>query len=383
MRYRRHYIQYNDLVFDEIDMVDEDSYSAAFKSFESSYGFAHGSYMPQKKKGGLLRSGSVSMTLVFRMRKLPCEDRPYYIRFAKGQLTTQGKLWAVQDNTLIWANAYLTSYRESANSSTDELEIDVSFTLPEGVWHKANTLRTFLLPYDPCDFMDCYDFRDVELCRTHCCDCEKKQEEKKCLTDTRRHHCGSCEGDCCTGECVPATDCDCGCDTADKEDALCFHKEDIQRFYDPCGAGFRILYSCRLADKYFSDFLSDNHVGQKYCNECGGTIAGILYSDTDIPTEGVKIVLHGQMHDPYIEINGNGNYIRGDYDGVLEIHPDGSVYSHREDCHCDEPLPVDVWAIPAGMDYGWTVEQGNNRLIIDPGSCCHVCAWIEVDALTI
>lgn len=55
MIYKRHYIQYNDLVFDEVDMVDEDDYSVSFKTFDSEYGFTHGSYAPYKHRGSLSR----------------------------------------------------------------------------------------------------------------------------------------------------------------------------------------------------------------------------------------------------------------------------------------------------------------------------------------
>lgn len=371
MVYAKHFVQFNDLVFDEVGMVEEDGYSVSVKSFDSSYGFTHGRYYPLKRKGGLFDMGRVSFSLTLRMLKLPCEDRPFYIRFAKRQLTTQGRLWAVQDNTLVWAWAVMSSYRDNANRQKDEIEIDVSFDLPEGVWHKANTLRTFLVPHDVCDFMDCYGYHDVVLCKKDCCDCGPKEPA---IGDCYRDG----EGCCGCGNMVC-----CECDDLSPDDALCYHPDLLQSLYDVCGHGYKIVYSCDMARKHFTDFLSDDHVGQKLCNKCGESIVGNLYSDTDIPTEGVKITLHGTMHNPMITINGNANIIKGDYDGVLEIHPDGSVYAYPDDCECDTPLPVDVWVVPQGMAYGWTIEQGNNRVVIDSGACCHLCAWIEVDALTI
>lgn len=356
MYYKKRYIQYNDLVFDEVDMVEETSFSVSTKSFDAEYGFTHGAYSPHKQNSVLFRPASVSMSLTFKLKKLPCGERPFYIRFAKNELAKPGKLWAVQDNTLIWAHAYLESIYEADMFRRDEYVVDINFTLPEGVWHKADKLKTYLKPYDVCDFMECHPLHDNNPCKEDCCDCPPE----------------------------PAEDCLCDCDCVEREDALCFHR-DLSEMYDPCGGGYRVVYSCIAANKYFGDFLLDDRLGQKFCNTaCEFEVVGQLYSNTELPTEGIKITLHADsMHDPYIEINGNGNIIKGDYEGVLVIHPDGSVYNHPNyDCICPDPLPVDVWQVPAGHNYGWSVEQGNNRFIVDIGTCCPVCAWVEIDELS-
>lgn len=359
MHYERRYLQYNELVFAEVVSTEYGEYDASWKTYDTDYGFSHGSYAPQKRLGGILRSGSVDLTLTFDLKKLPCEQRPFFIRFAKSQLTTQGKLWAIEDNTLIWAYAYITSYSSSVDVRKDTFEVDVSFDIPEGYWHKADKQKTFIVPWDVCDFMECLNYKDIHPCKAtneDCCNCSKKTP-------------------------VVLEDCDCCCDMPDKEQALCYFT-DYQAFYDKCGVPFKIVYDCNAAEKYFSNFLSDERMGQKFCGTCGQMAVGILYSDTDIPTEDVTITLHGQMVDPYIEINGNGNIIKGEYNGVLEIHPDGSVYSYTDGCGSCDPLPTSVWVVPEGMNYGWTVKQGNNRVIIDAG-CCTYCAYISVGSLTI
>lgn len=358
MHYRRKYVQYNNLVFADADMIDEDDYAVSFKTFDKEYTFRRGSYYPLKSEYAIAKMSRVSFTIRLHMMSIPCEDRPFYVRHAIDELMRPGRLWAVRDNHLVWAWASITNYREDKDDKKDTFSIDVSFDLPEGVWHKANTLRTFLMPHDPCDFMDCYDFRDVELCRPlgHCCECGAKEEL----------HCNCCDN----------------CEDIYPEAALCYQR-DLQPFYDNCGAGWRIVYSCEAAKKYFSDFLNDDHVGQKFCTDCGSTIAGILYSDTEVPTDGVKITLHGTFHNPYIEINGNGNTIKGDFEGVVEIYPDGTVYTYKDGCGCDDALPATTWVIPKGMEYGWTVRPGKNRLVIDTGTCCHACAWVEIDALAV
>ena len=358
MIYKRHYIQYNSLVFDEVDMVDEDDYSVSFKTFDSEYGFTHGSYAPYKHRGSLIKASSVSMTLTLRMKKLPCSVRPFYRRFVLAQLQGQGKLWAVQDNTLIWAYAYLKGYSESQSVKKDTIEIDIDFALPEGVWHKADKLTTFLVPYDVCDFMDCYEFKDINPCGGddgNCCDCGTNVETDFC-------------------EC-------CDCWQVTKDMALCYNTDELQKVYDCYGGGFRVVVDCAKGKEFFfNSFYGATHFGTKLCSD-NGFIAGKVYVDTDIPTRGITILINGHVVNPYIEINGNGNQIKGEYDR-LTIYPDGTVTSGYD--NCESELSVDKWVIPQGMDYGWEMHQGNNRVIIELGDCCQTaCAYIMVDSLTI
>ena len=353
MRYERVYIQYNDLVFDQYDMIEDDSQTVSFKQFSSDYGFTHGSYSPHKRRGGLAKASSVSMTLKFTMKKLPCEQRPFYLRHIKNQLNIQGKLWAVENNTMIWAYAEMESYSMQTTGRKEYVEIDVDFFLPEGIWHKADKQRTFLTPFDVCDFMDCYDYHDINPCE--CCHCDDD---------------GS-------------TVCNC-CDCIEKDMALCYHTDELQDFYGRCGSGYRVIYDCEAADRFFGDFYG-GYFGQQICSDCGdGIISGLLYSDTDIPTDNVRITLHGKFVNPRIDINGNVNVINGTFDEIVTINPDGSVYAGTEECSCETLQPVSSWEIPDGNTYGWTVNPGNNRVVIDVGDCCGtVCAYIEVDALTI
>ena len=160
MRYARHYVQFNDLVFSEYDMIQEGSYSTGFKEYSQEYGFAHGSYSPSKTPFGFAQSTSVSVTLFLRMKKLPCDKRPFYERFVTTQLGTRGKLWAIKNNTLMWAYAYVSNRTDQPTKREDYMEIDVDFTLPEGIWHKADKQKTFLVPFDLCEFMDCYGVQE-------------------------------------------------------------------------------------------------------------------------------------------------------------------------------------------------------------------------------
>ena len=356
MIYKRRYVQFNDFVFDDYDMIYDEDSTTSFKYTDTEYTFIHGSYVPLKQPYMLAAAGTVSFTIRMQMKKLPCHVRKFYPQFAITQLTQAGKLWAVQNNTLVWAHAFLIDYTPLIeDSKKDEIRTDVEFFLPEGVWHKADKQRTFLAPYDKCEFMDCYGYKDINPCQKECCSCS-----------------------------TPARDCNCCyCFDVAKEMALCYF-DDLQGFYDTCGAGYHIVYDCEAGERYFGGFMGADYFGQKFCAECA-PIFGLLYSDTEIPTQGVKITLHGAVSNPGIEINGNANIIEGDYN-LLVIYADGSVYEKDECSGCETLIDASAWKIPSGMEYGWTINPGNNKIRIETNSpdCCDlVCAYIEVDALTI
>lgn len=352
MIYKRHYLQFNDLVFYEYDMIDEGEYSLSFKHSTTEYGFAHGAYM-NLKGGSFVKSGTVALTLVLNMKKLPCDKRPYYRRFALSQLSKPGKLWAVQDNTIVWAHAVLSGYNEVQRTRRDTITIDLDFIFPEGVWHKADKQRTFIVPFDICDFMDCYDFKDDNPCEDGCCDCVTVKDASPC--------------------------CECGCDEVAPEHALCYF-DDYQGLY-ACYNRYRLIYDCVAADKFFSQgAYGRHHLGAKLTGDCG-MITAKYYSGTDVDTTDISLRIHAEMKDPYIEINGNGNIIKGEYSGYLYIHSDGSLYSGECD-NCD-PLSVDKWVIPKNMDYGWTIHPGYNRINIQTNTCCgNPVAYIDVGELT-
>lgn len=363
MRYTRRYIQFNNLVFDDYDMVGEfDDSSTSFKQTSKEYSYGHGDYAPFKNETMFLRAGTVSITIFLRMRKLPCDKREFYRDLAVEELSKPGKLWAVQNNELVWAYAYVTNINESVLSILNVLELTVDFSIYEGVWHKADPLRTFLQPYDTCTFIDCYDFQHKDNCPpigNECCDCYDYPTVKT-------------DDSCC-----------CACDEVTKDMALCYHKDELQSLYDhPCGtSAFRVIYDCQKAIELFGD----SALGSRICTKdaCGSTIAGMLYSNTSIPTTNVTITLRGgNLRNPKIEINGNANVISGTYNGTLTIHSSGDIY-YKDDC-CETLLDPSVWEIPEGNVYGFTIKPRNNRVLIDLGACCGMtCAFIYVDALTI
>lgn len=363
LNYERIYIQYNDLVFDGYEMLGEyDASNISFKVTTHPRSFTHGSYTPFKSETVLADEGSVSMTLWLKEKKLPCEQRPFYRDFVIEQLSHHGRLWAVQNNTLVWAYATVSSYSEMVEHYNGKVGIDIDFLLYEGIWHKADKQKTFLHPYDICAFMECYDYKEYQPCKdakvvVACCDC---------LTEIPR----------------PENDrycCECDCDAVTQDMALCYHLDDLQDVYKYCSnAGFRVIYDCDAAERFF------NILGQEICvNNChNGVIAGKIYSETDLPTDGITITLVGKMHNPAVEINGNLNWIAGDYDGRLRIESSGDVY-YENGC-CSEPLEPDIWQKPSNMNYGWKILPRYNRVVVNLGACCgKACAYFDIDNITI
>lgn len=372
MIYERRYVQFNDLVIDGFDMIDETESDVSFKyvSHERTYG--HGNYSPFKRNYVFANERSVSLTLHLFMKKLPCEKRPFYRQMAISELSKPGKLWAVVNGELTWAYAVMTNFGEQNSYRKDVLTINVDFTLPEGIWYKADLQKTFLQDYDVCTFMDCYDFKEIDPCKNM-----KKLAEENC--------CEICHGG--TDE-VTDYGCDCCvCDTLCAEMALCYNKERIQGVFGLCNdVDFHIVYDCLKGQEFFGD----DYLGQKFCTEasnCDGVIAGQVYANTDIPTSSFDIIIQGQTIDPTIDINGNTNIIRGDFsenEGIMTIKPNGEVWYRESDCCEDTLVAANAWVIPEGNEYGWELKPGNNRLVIRTNACCGtVCAYVQVNGITI
>lgn len=351
MYYVRKYIQFNDLVFDGYDMLsDADASNVSFTVNTHDYTFRNGSYSPLKKRVPRIESSSVSMTIYLEMKRIACDLRDFYRKFAVEELTKAGKLWAVQNNELVWAYAIPSSFSEQNNLVKYRLEIDVEFELPEGVWHKADKQKTFLVDEDVCEFLRCKEYKKINPCDGCCSSCPKVDSKLCC---------------CCNNVC--------------EENALCYNEDKLADVYKKCSHGFKVVYDCSSAESIFTD-EAHPYLGQSLCRNafCDKTISGRLYSETDVPTDNFRIIMNGGAVDPSISINDNVNTIKGEYEGELIIESNGDVY------HNGELLPVDAWTVPQGNTYGWEIEPGYNRVIIELGDCCHIrCVYFQMDNLTI
>lgn len=362
MYYDKRYLQFNNLVFDGYDMISSTDEQVTYKEADAqSYSFAHGSYMPYKSDFLLVNASSVSMTLTFHMRKIPCEDRPWYLNFIDQELGRLGKLWAIKNGEVMWAYANVRSKHPITTNEAFKAEYDIEFTLPEGIWHKADKQRTFVLPYNVCAMMECKGFQPYDPCYGENC-CEGCADKKFWEDYQDRCFC------CCVNDIT-------------RDMALCFHQKELQKYYG-CDTPFQLVYSCEHAEK----FKVNDYLGHRLCvaDVCDSVlIAGRFYSDTDIPTDDVTVTIVGKMHNPEITINDNTNIIKGDYDGVLRIEPNGDVY-YGDECCEGTLLDPSIWQIPKGQNYGWTVYPQNNRVIVKLNECCTgaTCVYIDADSIT-
>lgn len=363
MFYEKRYLQFNNLVFDGYDMISDYDESVSFKGDDTPYSYGHGSYFPLKADYMFLDPRSVSMTLTIKTKKVPCEYREYYVRFAEQELYRPGRLWAIKNNEILWAYAIPRNIRAVNSMKQHEVVWNVEFAIPSGVWHKADKKKTFVLPYDVCTFMECKGYKSINPCEDanstgDCClDCqinnalEKANYEERCF--------------CC---CV---------DTICPDMALCYHLSDLQGFYT-CDVPYQLVYDCSKAEQ----FNDGEPLGQKICTKdtCSNVIAGRFYSETDIPTNDVQITIVGSMKNPAITINGNTNVIKGEYEH-LQINADGSIYEITE-C-CENLVSATKWSVPSGMNYGWEIYPQENSVIVDTNDCCgRKCIYINVDNVT-
>jgi len=359
MFYEKRYLQFNDLVFDGYDMISDYDEPLQYKGSSTAYSYGHGSYRAYKSDYLYVSERQVNMTITLKLKKIPCDYRQFYVQFAEQELGRPGRLWAIKNNTILWAFASVNNMRPVNNGRNDEVVWDVEFVIPGGVWHKADTHKTFVLPYDVCTLMECKGFEKHDACEPCCDSCI----DKKLIEDLRDR-------------------CYCCCDDDLKADmALCNNIDMLQAFYG-CDTPYQLVYSCEAAEK----FSKERALGQRLCvsDICDeSVISGRIYSDTDIPTENMTITLVGDMKNPWITINGNTNIIEGEYSGKLIIESSGDVYYQPCDNECCEPELLDpsVWTIPSGNSYGWTLYPQLNSVTVHMNACCSQCglACIYID----
>lgn len=346
MYFEKRYLQFNDLVFDGYDMISESSEPVSIKAPSSTaYSYGHGSYSPTKSDYVFIGESQVSMTITLKLKKIPCSYREQYVRFAEQELLKPGKLWAIKNGEIIWTFARVNNINPILSGRRDEVEYDVEFVVPSGVWYKADKQKTFLLPYDVCSLMDCKGFADYNpIANSRGSDdvCQIS-EDNKIEMDER---CGCC----CSDE-----------PTADM--ALGFHLNELQAFYS-CDTPYQLKYDCILAEQF-----NLNPAFGKMLSASKGVISGRFYSDTDLPTDDVVITLYGDSVNPRITINGNTNIIEGEYGGKLEIHANGDVYYSESNCCEPELLDPSVWVIPEGNTYGWKVNPQFNGIVAELNTC--------------
>lgn len=349
MRYQRKYIQFGDLVMDGYDMLESADLSGGFKTQTREYSFTHGDYAAFKRPQQFAQRQALSATLKLDLRKINCELRDTYRDYIYMELSKPARLWAVQGGQLVWAWAFVDDFSEVYTYERNMFNIDVNFVIFEGVWHKADTRKTFLKPFDVCNFLESHYIEQDEC--PHCCVCD----------DSHKEPCPACAAD---------------CDFLMDEYALCSNLDKIPKMYGECMDGYQIIYSCMAGEKLFGD----KSLGQKMCQKesCYSIIAGQFVSDTVLETDDVTITLIGAALNPYITINGNTMRLMGEYKGRLTLYPNGDIYYEGNECCPGEWIGADKIVIPDGSSFGFIVHRGNNSVIIDTNECCVLtCAYIK------
>ena len=354
--YKR-YVQFNDLVIDSADMLTSASYKQDTKTETEEYSYGHGSYYRLPRPMQFLTEAELSITLHIDYRRVPREQRKFLKSFINMQLLKGGKIWAIQDNQLLWANAFVSSFGEEYTHYKGFYSVDVDFVLPDGIWHIADRQSTYLVPYDSCNFLDEYDFREQENCAD--CGC---------------NNCGIAEpnNDMCWDACL------------EKENSLCSIYgnngngiENIYTIFQNCGISYKIVYDCESAKRLFN-----GNLGVKLSKEdvCKSVIAGRVYSRTILDSDNVEITLTGHWQNPTIQINDTTMTIDGEYDGTLKIHADGTVEYADKDCCKYEYVDLDNVHMD---DYSFTIHHGENKVIVDGGcSCSSGSIYIKAEEFT-
>lgn len=358
--FQRKYIQFNHLVIDSYDMLRESDLDISFKMETQEYSFTHGGYAPFKKKRILAEAQRLSMTVKINYRKFPKDKRAMFYDWMILNLTTPGKLWAVQGSQLLWANAYVERLHEPYSRERFSYEVDVDLVCYEGVWHKADSRKTFFKPYDPCNYDLCADLReDVDDCIDCCVECQMPK----------------------TNTCQV---CLCTCDSLNAEDSLCEKRLDVlQDFYERCKNNYEIIYNCEAGHRIWDE---KKMLGNKICKEeaCDNIIAGRFYSSTVLETDQVTVTLIGSFSNPRLKINNNEMIVKGDYSGKLTINSSCDIYYVEDEC-CDPVLiEMDKLVIEKGNTLGYTIHQGENSVIVETNNCCDAaCVYIKVDPITL
>ena len=354
----RKYVQFNDLVIDNFDMLAGANLSGGFKTETIPFTFTHGSYAPLKGRDQFSREQFLSMTLQLNTRKLTCDQRKFYKRYVQQNLIRAGRLWAIEGEQLLWTHAFVQDFVESYTFE-EHIYIDVEFILYEGVWHKANPRKTFLQPYDVCRFEEIHSLRSPLDCADCCLNCGINDPCEKCLTD---------------------------CEFLNADNSLCnLQSEAVQDFYNQCGDSYRIIHNCEAG---FNIWGAEKMLGHKLCKAdiCKSLIAGEFYSDTMLESRNVTVTLIGNFENPRITINGNTMKIKGTFSGRLTLLASGDIYYQPDDCcpSLDQKLDINDLIIPEGNIFGFVVRHGMNQVLVETNNCCDmVCIFIQADRLTI
>lgn len=323
VRLQKRLLQFNAVPF-AFGEIDDPEYSISVKGEAQNYtNNAHGAYYPTLGESGILEPSSFRATISFDFRKIACQEKVRYARFIKRQLLVSGKLWAVQNGVeLMWTNAIARDISEAQGDRAirDIFTVSVTFELPDGYWRLAKPTRTFLCEYcpnryedfDPDFCNDAYDYNGV---------CGSSNNCLPCVVDMS----------------TPVTEQACDwrplCEyplynprktqSRNPNNPKQFIDKIIPSRYDmfgvQCSNQYYLDYSCQKEKDYF---CYDEGWGRKFripTTEAGQPYTFSYCSNTDLPTNQVKVRLVGSFTNPKVTINGDSMQFFGNLDNAILV----------------------------------------------------------------
>lgn len=358
----KRFIQFNDLVFLGRKSIDEQSESISLRESKTSRTFTNGSYVGNLGEKSLIDSNSISLKIALRTHNWSEEHVQAHYDFLMEQLMTPGKLWAVQTGLqLVWCNAYVTSIqpqKEWVITDDDYLVFSVEFDNPDGVWYKADEAKTFLEPFDNCDFLDM---------------------KASCLGKSRH---------CCNG--LPNCDNLCECCEDDCKDMegmidLCVAQTNLKfmnDFFEECNSKWRVVYNCsrsKQCGKSLKDFYKN-----AVCDTCVNEVMnGEFLSDTVLDSHKWSFALEGDFKDPIVRINNIDFKIKGEYTGVLTADYTGTIkYAKSWECleFSYKEISLSVLQLCAEMPY---IKKGLNTVSVSGVVSESACIFIDYESVTV
>lgn len=357
----KRYIQFNDLVFLGRKSIDEQSESISLRENKTSRTFANGSYVGNVSRKSLIDSNTISLKIALRTNTWSEEHIQSHYDFIMEQLLTPGKLWAVNTGLqLVWCNAYVTSIQPSKEwvvTDEDYLVFRVEFDNPDGVWYKADEAKTFLEPFDNCDFLD-MKASCVAKSR-HCCN----------GLPNCNNICECCEDDC--------RDLDGLIDLCVAQTDLSF----INDFFNECNSSWRVIYNCSKGKecKSLKDFYK-----HAICDTCvNDVMTGSFISDTVLDSHKWSFALEGDFKDPIVRINDIDFKIKGEYSGVLTANYKGEIrYAKSWECieYSYKEVSLSVLNICAEMPY---IKKGLNTVSVSGVTSESMCLFLDYESVTV
>lgn len=357
----KRYIQFNDLVFLGRKSIDEQSESISLRENKTSRTFANGSYVGNVSRKSLIDSNTISLKIALRTSTWSEEHIQSHYDFIMEQLLTPGKLWAVNTGLqLVWCNAYVTSIQPSKEwvvTDEDYLVFRVEFDNPDGVWYKADEAKTYLEPFDNCDFLD-MKASCVAKSR-HCCN----------GLPNCNNICECCEDDC--------RDLDGLIDLCVAQTDLTF----INDFFNECNSSWRVIYNCSKGKecKSLKDFYK-----HAICDTCvNDVMTGSFISDTVLDSHKWSFALEGDFKDPIVRINDIDFKIKGEYSGVLTANYKGEIrYAKSWECieYSYKEVSLSVLNICAEMPY---IKKGLNTVSVSGVTSESMCLFLDYESVTV